>query len=247
LNRFRRQAVAALLAGCVAGLLLFAIQHWTVVPLIDRAEGYEVAAHVAEQAHAGAAHVHDEGWEPAPGFERIGLTALATLFSGIGYAAILLAAMTLRGAPIDARRGLLWGLAGFACFVLAPALGLPPKPPGAAVGDLAARQVWWFGTVLATAGGLWLISRPDWSTRVLAVVLLLVPHAIGAPPPAGTDLVPASLTIAFATASVGTNLLFWLALGALCGTLGRRFAPAPRDPGAIPAASSNPDFGAPRH
>jgi cobalt transporter subunit CbtA len=153
--------------------------------------------------------------------------------------------MRLRGAPVDARRGLLWGLAGFACFVLAPALGLPPKPPGAAVGELAARQAWWFGAVLATAGGLWLISRPAWSTRLLALVLLLLPHAIGAPPSAGADLVPPSLALRFAFTSVATNLVFWLALGALCGALLGRLTPQVR--GAMPAtASSDPRLDVPR-
>src|SRR3954454_20215968 len=85
LNRFRSLAVTALIAGCAAGLLLFAVQHVAVVPLIDRAEGYEDAARIAAHAQPGAAHVHeDEGWEPAPGIERVGLTALTTAFSGIG-------------------------------------------------------------------------------------------------------------------------------------------------------------------
>jgi predicted cobalt transporter CbtA len=44
------------------------------------------------------------------------------------------------GHDLDARRGLLWGLGGFAALHLAPAVGLPPELPGMASADLAARQ-----------------------------------------------------------------------------------------------------------
>ena len=220
-DRFRHLITTALLAGAAAGLILFVVQHLTIVPLIDLAEGYEdAAAHAhspAAHAHGDAGHMHeDSGWQPAPGLQRIGLTALTTVLSCIGFAAVLLAAMIMAGARLDWRRGLLWGLAGFACFVLAPALGLPPKPPGAAVGDLHARQLWWFGTVAATAIGLSLICRPS-GLRWLGAVLLLVPHLLGAPPPIGEDLVPRDLMLRFAALSVATNLLFWMVLGAICG------------------------------
>ena len=248
MDHFRRLITTALLAGLLAGLVLFVVQHFTIVPLIELAEGFEGSAPVVQplagqpapathvpggqaSAVAGpgsksdpAAHAHfhdDEGWQPSPGFQRIGLTAVTTVISGIGFAAILLAGMTLRGAAVDLRRGVLWGLAGFACFVLAPALGLPPKPPSAAVGDLHWRQMWWAGTVLATACGLWLIFGPHanrWS-RMLGVVVLGFPHALGVPPPEGIDLAPATLMRDFAVLSIGTNLLFWLVLGGACGWL----------------------------
>lgn len=215
MNQFRRLIAAALLAGAIAGLILFAVQHLTIVPLIDRAEAFEEAA-----AHSQAGHVHvDEGWQPAPGLQRIGLTAVTTMLSGIGFAAVLLAAMSLGRASFNVRRGLLWGLAGFACFVLAPALGMPPKPPGAAVGDLQARQLWWLGTVVATAAGLWLVCSPGgtWWSRTAGLLAIVVPHVIGAPTPDGADVVPPDLMRDFARLSVATNLVFWIVLGALCG------------------------------
>jgi cobalt transporter subunit CbtA len=222
-DRFRRLILAALLAGAAAGLVLFAVQQVTIVKLIAVAEGFEDAA---EQARTVSGHVHeDEGWQPAPGLERVGLTAATTMFSGIGFAAILLAAMAMNGKPVTARLGVLWGLAGFACFVLAPALSLPPKPPGAAVGDLHARQLWWVGTVLATAIGLWLLSgRHAWWPRVLGLLALVLPHVVGPPPPDGADVIPTELMRDFALLSVATNLLFWLVLGALCGWLLEREA-----------------------
>jgi cobalt transporter subunit CbtA len=227
MDRFRALIVTALLAGATSGFLLFVVQHVTIIPLIDRAEVFEDAARL----HAGMEHA-DEGWEPAAGLQRIGLTAVATMLSGIGFAAVLIAAMTLQGVSVSARRGIVWGLAGFACFVLAPALGLPPKPPGAAVGPLEARQLWWFGTVIATAFGLWMACRQsgNWGARAGGVALMLLPHAIGAPAPDGQDVVPPALMHDFALLSVATNLLFWLVLGALCGWLRDR---APRRPEAI--------------
>src|SRR5438270_1844734 len=42
---------------------------------------------------------------------------------------------------INTRQGALWDLAAFACVSLAPALGLPPQPPGVVVADLHQRQL----------------------------------------------------------------------------------------------------------
>ena len=193
MDRFRRLFTIALLAGTAAGLILFVVHHVAIVPLIDAAEQLEEAAAHAEAA---AGHVHEEsGWQPEPGFQRIGLTAVTTVLTSIGFASVLLAAMSFGRAAIDGRRGLLWGLAGFTCFALAPALGLAPKPPGAAVGDLDLRQYWWLATVLATAGGLWLAAGRGhaWWLRAAGVAVMVVPHLAGTPPPEGTDAVPPAM------------------------------------------------------
>jgi cobalt transporter subunit CbtA len=209
-----------LVSGALAGLLSFVVGHFTVLPLIETAETYEAAA-----AHEMPGMSHDdEGWRPADGIERTLYTALSTMLSGIGFAAALFGAAALVGRPIDAWRGALWGLAGFLCFALAPALGLPPKPPGAAVADLYARQLWWIGTAAATAAGLWLVLGRDrnWAMRVGGLLLLLAPHLIGAPTSAEKNLVPDELMRQFAIASVGTSGLFWIVLGTLGGLLYRR-------------------------
>src|SRR5262245_49917981 len=137
---------AALLAGALSGTLLFIYRHFAVVPLITAAEAFEAPDH----AHS--------GWKPENGWERNFFTAAGTILTGIGFAALLLSAVTLGGFGFDVRRGLLWGLAGFACFSVAPALGLPPEPPGVPVADLRARQLWWAFTVCATTLGLMLIA-----------------------------------------------------------------------------------------
>lgn len=139
MSRFRQMMTVVLLSGVAAGLILFAVEHLTIVPLIRTAEVYEKAG---EEALSGMEH-SDEGWQPAEGWERTSLTALATVLTGIGFAALLFGVAFLAGVPLDAKRGLLWGLAAFVCVGLAPAIGLPPRPPGVAVADLDARQIWW--------------------------------------------------------------------------------------------------------
>jgi cobalt transporter subunit CbtA len=217
LNRFRQLMTVVLLSGALAGFVLFVAQHLAVVPLIETAETYESAA---RQAMPGMAH-EDEGWQPADGLERTSFTALSTMLAGIGFAAVLFGAASLSGRALDLRRGVLWGLAGFACFALAPALGLPPKPPGAAVAELYARQLWWIGTAAATALGLWLLLQRGhgWILRLAGAALLLAPHAIGAPIASEPSVVPAELMRDFAIASVATAALFWLTLGAVGGFL----------------------------
>lgn len=217
MTQFRKLILVVFAAGTLAGLALFAVQSVTVVPLIHAAESYEAAAH---QAHSNAPN-EAEGWSPAEGWERSSFTALTTVLTGIGFAAILFGVMTLGGKTIDTRRGALWGLAAFSCFTLAPALGLPPQPPGVAVADLYQRQLWWAGTVIATAVGVWLITgqRRTWLLRTSGALCLMLPHLIGAPAASGLSSVPAELVRRFAIASVATNGMFWLLVGTLGGLI----------------------------
>jgi cobalt transporter subunit CbtA len=221
----RRILLTALVAGAAAGLVAAILQRIDIVPLIAQAEIYEAAG-------AGHAHEGPQAWEPEPGFERAAYTVLADLLTGIGFALLLTGAIalsTLAGRPIDAKRGLLWGAAGFAAFTLAPALGLPPELPGMAGAALAQRQAWWLGTAAATAVGLGLIAfRAGLPSRLAGVALLVLPHLIGAPEPASYGgNVPPELAARFVVASIATAALFWLALGAVSGWLYRRLDPAP--------------------
>lgn len=220
MSRFRELMVVVLASGAFAGLVLFAVQRFTVIPLIDAAETYEAAEH---QSAAGAAHA-DQGWQPANGWERTSLTALTTMLGGIGFSAMLFGTLSLTGRRINTRSGALWGLAAFACFGLAPALGLPPQPPGVAVAGLYARQIWWVGTVTATAIGLWLLASKGrtWLLRIGGVVCVTLPHLIGAPFATGQNAVPAELIHRFTLASLATTGLFWLLLGTVGGFLSSR-------------------------
>ena len=230
---FRRVVLSALLVGVLAGLLLSVVQRWQVIPIIETAERFAQAqAPQAEHAHAG--HDHSaEAWQPAEGAERAAYTVLSNVLTAIGFALIILAAMaaTLRSAAIarcqavtrlDWLSGLLWGLAGYVTFFVAPALGLPPEIPGAESAPLEARQLWWVFTVLFTAAGLAgaVFGKSHW--RWAALGLIIVPHLVGAPSPAGdpfaghppavaTEL--AALARQFVWATALANAVLWLALG----------------------------------
>ena len=211
MSQFRKLMLAVFGSGALAGLALFSVQHFTVIALIQAAETYETA-------HSGAAH-EDVGWQPTGGWERISFRALTTMLTGIGFAAMLFGVMALAGETINTRHGAVWGLAAFGCFSLAPALGLPPQPPGVAVADLHQRQLWWAGTVIATAIGVWFIARKkrSWLLRICGVACLLLPHLVGAPVATGENSVPDQLVRRFTIASVATSGIFWLVAGALDG------------------------------
>jgi hypothetical protein len=104
---FRKLILTAVLHGALAGLLLFAVQHFTIVPLIHTAERYEAAAH---HVQADAATSRKE-WHPEQGWQRISLTAAATVLSSIGMAAILFGSVAFAGRTLTVRTGVLWGLA----------------------------------------------------------------------------------------------------------------------------------------
>ena len=209
--------LVVLTAGAIAGLVLFLFQTLTIVPLIKTAETYENASH---SAHVSSAD-DDEGWRPAKGWQRTFFTALTTMLTGIGFAAIIFGLMALRGKTIDVKRGALWGLAAFTCFSLAPALGLPPQPPGVAVADVHQRQLWWVGTVIATGVGIWLITgeRRTWLLRTCGLGCLLLPHLVGAPVVGGQNSVPVELIRRFTILSVTTSGIFWILVGTLGGLI----------------------------
>ena len=143
----KRIAQTAGFAGLLAALLLTLLQILWVTPLILEAETYEKSEPVAAQPHEHApgvaAHVHDEeAWEPEDGWQRTLSTTGGNLVVAVGFALMLAGLFTLR-APGQTWQGLLWGLAGYAVFCLAPSLGLPPELPGTAAADLVQRQYWW--------------------------------------------------------------------------------------------------------
>lgn len=239
MHYLRSIVFAATLAGIVAGGAVSAIQLFGTSPLILKAEVYEkseptVQSNLSTQPSVDvhdhsdmSAHEHgDSAWEPEDGAERIAFTVVANILTAIGYSLVLTALISLRGKPVTAREGILWGLAGFASVMLAPMLGLPPELPGMPAGPLEARQLWWFGTAIATAAGVGLASfqRKPWAV-LLAIVLIMAPHIVGAPPaPAeGHALAPESLERQFVFAAVLTSLAFWLMVGPLSGVFLRRF------------------------
>lgn len=235
-----RVVLAALLAGIAAGLIMGAIQHVRLTPLILEAETYEKAAPSHDHAAAGGTeqpaaetgaastgHVlEDEGWAPADGWQRTLSTTVASVMSGAAFAAILAGISLLTGLPITRDNGIIWGLCGFLAATLAPAAGLPPELPGMPAGDLLARQIWWVGTIAATGAAIYLLAvrRETWAI-VAAIVLIGLPHIIGAPMlPPEESAVPPGLAAEFAANSIAANAIFWALIGSFTGVAINRFA-----------------------
>jgi len=217
---FRSIVLAAALAGVIVGALISVVQLFGTVPLIQQSEIYEKATASAqhEASHARSAeagHGHDAEWEPEEGFQRNALTVVANILTAIGFGLLLTGIYALRQRPVDWREGLFWGLSGFAVFVAAPGLGLPPELPGLPVADLSSRQIWWIATAVLTASALYfLILRTEPWAAVLGLTLAFLPHLVGAPvaPEAHTE-VPDTLSRHFVVVVVATGLLFWSLLG----------------------------------
>jgi cobalt transporter subunit CbtA len=220
---FRRLVFAALCAGSLSGVFATVAHQIGTVPLILQAETYEK---LSERMMA-AAHEHSSAWEPENGAERTAYTLLADVLTGVGFALLLGAGLTLRGGEVGWRQGLLWGLAGFATFTLAPSFGLPPQLPGSEAAPLFDRQLWWLGTAVATGCALALIAfttRARWA--ILAVLLVVLPHLYGAPELSEhVAAVPAALSHHFVVAATIVNFLFWLMLGASTGYFHERLPP----------------------
>lgn len=226
---FRSIVFSSALAGLIVGSVVTVAQQFGTVPLILNAEVYE-QAEVGAAATA-AEHEHDraaEAWEPADGLERNAFTALFNIVDWIGFGLMLTGLLVLLRRPVTWREGFLWGLGGFAVFVLAPGLGLPPELPGIPAASLGPRQVWWVATVLVTAIALWLIIfRRSPLAAVVAIALIAAPHLIGAPAldQVETNL-PELLSHQFVVAVTLTTLLSWTLLGTLTGYFYQRFTAA---------------------
>ncbi|MBZ0215235.1 MAG: CbtA family protein [Fimbriimonadaceae bacterium] len=228
-----RTLLAAIVAGLLAGSVMSVVQYFKVIPLIIAAEAYENSASGGHRHDAAepAGHGHDAAesdasgedaaWAPADGMERTLHTLMANLLVGVTFALLLTAGIVFSGREISPYSGLMWGGAGFAVFVAAPILGLPPELPGMPAADLFSRQSWWLATAALTASGLALIAFPRLTAlRVLGVLLIVAPHVYGAPVP-GTheSAVPAGMVAQYVAASVATLAIFWAVLGGLLGTL----------------------------
>lgn len=242
MHAFRTIVFSSVIAGLLVGSVITSVQQVGTAPLILRAEIYEraagagaavAAAPVGHEAAGPGAQGHEHAaWEPADGVQRTASSAAANVLTATGFALLLCGAYVLRGGQTTWREGALWGLGGFAAFVAAPGLGLPPELPGMPAAALGPRQLWWAATAGATAFGLALLAfRRSSRAVVLAFALFVSPHLIGAPRPLdpSTD-VPAALAREFVVAAVLTGLLFWLLLGCLTGAVYGRLSVRARGP-----------------
>ena len=227
----KKLIVSALVAGFGAGVLIAVLQITLLSPMIMEAEEYEsgVLTHFTGAADAPAHGDHDDGHATAHSHDtdeswvsRSARTLLSTTLTSLGFAFVMVAgfgAAARGGIEVTARSGVLWGLAGFIAFMLAPSMGLPPELPGSIAAPLEDRQFWWIGTAIASTAGIAAIAfGKNWAHWGAGVVLLALPHVIGAPM---TDVyggvVPPELQGEFVGLSLGVSAIGWAILGLLGG------------------------------
>jgi cobalt transporter subunit CbtA len=236
-----RLVLAALIAGMAAGFIYGGVQHVQTTPLILAAEVYETAEPAAHDHAAAAtdpaapadpavtpapAHEHEEEeWAPADGWQRTLSTTLSSMITGAGFALLLAGVSLLTGLPITPKNGLIWGICGFLAATVAPGAGLAPELPGMPTADLLSRQVWWVATIIATGAGIFLIAtRRELIWLSAAVVLIALPHIIGAPQPLTHETaVPAGLAASFAANTIAASAVLWCLIGLFLGLALQKF------------------------
>ena len=225
-----KTVLAALIAGMLAGLVLAGIQYAKLSPTIAAAEVYERAAEKiasgaevkCEENMKGMKMCPDDStaeWEPAEGLQRSLLTTAASMLAGAGFALMLTGLSLLTAIPINKQNGIIWGVCGFLAVAVAPAAGLAPELPGMPVAELLPRQIWWVSTIACTALAIYLFTqRPELWAKILAVVVLALPHIMGAPQaPEAASTVPPGLAAQFTGLSIAAAAVFWAALGIFLG------------------------------
>ena len=208
--------VSAICAGIAAGLLASALQFSFVIPVLLEGELYETGARV----HFGTdgSPQSDRGTQPLDGdWLRHSMTVAFNIVTYTGYG-LLLAAMisfaSLKGITTTAKQGLIWGLCGYIAVQLAPAISLPPELPGTIAAEVGQRQLWWISTILASAAGLGLIAFGRSYLPLAGVVLMAIPHLLGAPHlDTFFGVAPPELAAEFATMSLGAAAAGWVLLG----------------------------------
>ena len=228
-----RLVLAALIAGMAAGFIYGGVQQVRTTPLILAAEVYESApAHDHGAATTDPAVTstpapehNEEGWAPADGWQRTLSTTVSSMITGAGFALLLAGVSLLTGLPITLKNGLIWGICGFLAATVAPGAGLAPELPGMPTADLVLRQVWWVATIAATGAAIFLIAtRRELIWLAVAVVLIALPHIIGAPQPLTHETaVPAGLAASFAANTIAASAVLWSLIGLFLGLALQKF------------------------
>ncbi len=221
---FRTLVLSAFFIAIIAGLVFSAYQALIITPIIVNSEVYEAAERINQTEVI-------ETWAPEDGLERHSWSFATNFLLCFAYALILLSAMTIKSS-VNAVKGLFWGGAAYLSIFVAPALGLPPEIPGMEAAHLEGRQAWWIFTVIITLLALWLIAFQSPINKAIGVVLIVIPHIIGAPQPelhgfANTDVKAiealTSLWHNFILQTSIANALLWLVIGGLSGYLVKKY------------------------
>jgi cobalt transporter subunit CbtA len=220
---FRNLVLSAVAIAIIAGLFLSLYQYFLITPIILASEVYEVIEPPAKG--------RVEAWSPEEGLERSLFSFMANFLVCFGYALLLLTAMATKDS-MKLAQGFIWGIAAYLSIFIAPALGLAPEIPGMEAAHLEGRQTWWLLTVLLTAFGLWTIAYQAIIFKGLGVLMLLIPHLIGAPQPESHGFVntdPEAINALthlwhnFILQTSIANGLLWLIIGILAAFLSVKF------------------------
>ena len=219
---FRNLVLSAFVTAIVAGLVFSCYQFFFITPILLSSEIYEILEPINHQIVI---------WSPTDGMERNSWSFVTNFLLCFAYALILVSAMTIKGS-VNTVKGFYWGLAAFIALFVSPALGLPPEIPGMEASQLENRQSWWIMTVIVSIIALWLMVYQRKLYKALGLLLMVMPHIIGAPQPEVHGFVNTDpqaikeltdLWHQFIVHTTIANALMWIAIGTASGFLTNKF------------------------
>jgi hypothetical protein len=231
--------VRGMLAGLIAGVLAFGFAYAFGEPSVNAAIGLEESAGHAHSHDTAATEAHDEELVPRDIQSTVGLLT-GVLVYGVAIGGLLSLGFAFAQGRLGALRprvtALLLTAGAFAVVFLVPFLKYPANPPAVGQpGTIGSRTELYFGFVavsllagiLATVFGRKLADRfGAWNGFLLAAAGYLVVIGVVAWLMPVVDEVPASFPAStlwsFRTASVGTQLTLWLALGLAFGAFAEK-------------------------
>jgi predicted cobalt transporter CbtA len=233
--------VRGMLAGLIAGVLAFGFAYAFGEPSVNTAIGLEESGGHAHSHDAGAAPAeeHEEELVPRDIQSTVGLLTGVVVY-GVAIGGLLSLAFAFAQGRLGSLRprvtALLLTGGAFAVVFLVPFLKYPANPPAVGrPGTIGSRTELYFGFVavsllvgiFATVFGRKLADRfGAWNGFLLATAGYLVVLGVVAWLMPVVDEVPAdfpaSTLWSFRTASVGTQVVLWLALGLAFGAFAEK-------------------------
>ncbi|MEV6647094.1 CbtA family protein [Amycolatopsis sp. NPDC051371] len=233
--------VRGMLAGLIAGVLAFGFAYAFGEPSVNAAIGLEESGGHTHSHDAGAAPAeeHEEELVPRDIQSTVGLLAGVVVY-GVAIGGLLSLAFAFAQGRLGNLRprvtALLLTGGAFAVVFLVPFLKYPANPPAVGQpGTIGSRTELYFGFVavsllagiLATVFGRKLADRfGAWNGFLLAAAGYLVVIGVVAWLMPAVDEVPAdfpaSTLWSFRTASIGTQVTLWLALGLAFGAFAEK-------------------------
>ncbi|WP_290052627.1 CbtA family protein [Amycolatopsis solani] len=236
--------VRGMLAGLIAGVLAFGFAYAFGEPSVNTAIGLEESGGHSHSHDAGASapaeeHEHEEELVPRDIQSTLGLLT-GVLVYGVAIGGLLSLAFAFAQGRLGTLRprvtALLLTTGAFAVVFLVPFLKYPANPPAVGQpGTIGSRTELYFGFVavsllvgiLATVFGRKLADRfGAWNGFLLAAAGYLVVIGVVAWLMPAVDEVPegfpGSTLWSFRTASIGTQVTLWLALGLTFGAFAEK-------------------------